>query len=800
MHALLYPVRKFHFLFTVTLLLLSFQAISQKQLTIGIVSDFNPSGPQYEAFIESMKSEIQQTVGSSYTVVIPHDQVRAASWDKGKAKEGYESLLSSSDVILLLGSVSVGAVAERSDFPKPTIGLGVFDTDIQHIPITDRGTSGVKNFSYVLTSQPLDKELTEFHKIIPFKRLTILGDEKQIKAFDTGDANKQLMELMKGFNASFDFVLIGDNVQEAMNKIGPETDAVYIGIPYGRSDQEMAEIADYLIKRKLPSFTMAQDHIEQGIMACISDNNGISQLLRKMALITEEAVMGEDIGNTAVSLSYQEKLYINIGTADAIGFSPSFDILFSAEIVGEQAIAAQNTYSVTEIISKSIEANLDIQISKQDLELAKKDYALAKSEYLPQVDVSATALQIDNETASNSNGQAPETKITGTGRVQQVIYSEGVIAGIKINEYLKKAQEFAVEQQMVDVIFTTFEAYFTILKAKTNIRIQEENLKATQNNLELAKVRVHIGASGKDELYRWESESANAKQSLIQARISHFQAMLRLNQVLNNQLGDEFDVKDATLEDEVFQEFAQSKLGKYLNSPADLELFSDFLVQMGIENFPSEKQLVANTNAIERQMIMNKRQFYAPTVAVQGQADNIFNRSGAGSDPVSFIPGTEPADQIDFSWNVAVTASLPIFQKNQRRINLQRTQVQLDQLAYQKRNLDQNVELAVRSRVLDVVASGTNVNFSKISAENSDKNFDIVQDNYKKGTVSIIQLIDAQKAALSARQAFANSVYDYLLSFISLESSIGVYSMLATEEEKAAFNQQYLQFIQENQK
>ena len=790
--------KKCRFLFLVAFLLVSSVVFGQKQLKIGVISDFDPGGNEFQTFLNQIEREIQNTLGSAYQAKISNDLVKSASWDMKLAQKEYASIETEADLILLLGSVSIGSVVDKQEFSVPTIGVGVFDAQMQHVPLTEKGSSGVKNFSYILTSQPFKKELADFHDIVPFKNLTIIADQRQLKAFDSDQGRVELNKLMKEFGSEFDFILLGDTISESLNKIKSNTDAVHLAIPYGRSDAEIKQIADELIKRKLPSYTMSQDHVQQGIMACKSGNNGLKQIFRKMALLAEEAITGSNIGDSKVALSYEEKLYINIGTAEAIDFSPSFDIMFSAELIGEKKVSKDKVYSISQIVSKAIEVNLDIKVSEQQLELAKKDYAIAKSEFLPRVDVSATALQIDHETADNSNGTAPETKITGSGSLEQIVYSESVIANIKINEYLAMAEEYALEQQMVDVIFSSFQAYFNILKAKTNIAIQQENLNATTNNLELAKVRVFIGASGKDELYRWESEAANSKQALIEAQIQYYQGLMQLNMLLNNELGEEYDVEDAKLDDAIFTEFNDSRMGKYLQSPAELELFSKFLVQEGIENYPSEKQIRANQSAIERQLTMNKRLFYTPTVAIQGQANNIFDRSGAGSEPVSFIPGVEPNDPIDFSWNVAVSASLPIFQKNQRRLNTQRTMIQLDQLGYQKRSLDQNVEFAIRSRMLDVVGSGTNVNFSKISSENSEKNFKIVQDNYKKGTVSIIQLIDAQKAALSARQAYANSVYNYLLSFIALENSLGRYSILTSDEERNQFIQRYIQFIQEN--
>ena len=62
-----------------------------------------------------------------------------------------------------------------------------------------------------------------------------------------------------------------------------------------------------------------------------------------------------------------------------------------------------------------------------------------------------------------------------------------------------------------------------------------------------------------------------------------------------------------------------------------------------------------------------------------------------------------------------------------------------------------------------------------------------MQEAYQKGQLEIAQLVDAQRAALSARQAEARAVYEYLVSYLQLENSIGAYTMFMTSEEQEAF-------------
>jgi outer membrane protein TolC len=189
---------------------------------------------------------------------------------------------------------------------------------------------------------------------------------------------------------------------------------------------------------------------------------------------------------------------------------------------------------------------------------------------------------------------------------------------------------------------------------------------------------------------------------------------------------------------------------------------------------------------------MNKRMYYTPTVALSGQIDQNFYRGGLGSEPLPDY------DFFNTTGSTSIVVSYPLFDGNRRKINLQKSKIQHLQLSTQIDNLNQNLALQVRINTINLLTSGTKINYSKTSAKNTKNNFDLVQKNYKQGTVSITQLIDAQKAAFTSQQAYSLSIYNYLLDFLTLENSIGFYSMLNTEEENAAFENRYLEHIKNN--
>ena len=472
---------------------------------------------------------------------------------------------------------------------------------------------------------------------------------------------------------------------------------------------------------------------------------------------------------------------MNAVTTRRIGLDLSFATLFSARFLKADEPVTDRRLSLRAIIEEGLQSNLDLRIEKHNVDLADHNVRRAKSSLLPTVEAAATLLQRDPEGAERALGQQPERTGVGTGTVQQVLFSESVLANVQIQRYLAEAARHQADLVALDVVLNLATAYFNILLAKTGTRIEEENLEASNSNLKIARTRNAVGYAGVADVFRWESEVARATQALIEAFNNLYLTKVQLNRLLHRaDIDEEFEVEDARLSDELFGRFDPTRIGPLLDRTSDIELLTDFLVEEALKNMPSLKQLAANVKVANRQQAMNRRLYYLPTVALRGQADYTFWRAGKGMPPLAPAP-------MDGTWNLALQFTYPLFQGNQRKIAIDQTAIQQQQLRLQEENLRQQLAEAVRVRMTNLVSRRTNIYFAEVAATSAQKNFELVQEAYQKGQLEIAQLVDAQRAALSARQAEARAVYEYLVSYLQLENSIGAYTMFMTSEEQEAF-------------
>ncbi|MGI9547856.1 MAG: TolC family protein, partial [Flavobacteriaceae bacterium] len=420
------------------------------------------------------------------------------------------------------------------------------------------------------------------------------------------------------------------------------------------------------------------------------------------------------------------------------------------------------------------------------ISLAIQDVKSARTNMLPTLDLGVNASQIRFEQATELL-DLPERKVTGQLALDQVIISERAFAGIRIASYLQKAQEFATQAEILDVLLNTYFEYFSVLASKTVLNIEKENLENFKTNLELARIRVDLGTASRAEILRWESEVAAANQSVVEASTNLLAAKFQLNTSLANTLEEEFEIDDIGIADELYMQFRDNAFSSFVNNRKDLKIVVDFLVDESTRNNPNKQFILEQIKAVEREKIQNKRVFYTPNIALQGQMQQVLLRGGRASGNSLNIPNN--------TWSIGVGLAFPIFDANRRKVDYQSSKIQLEQLANTREQLDQQLELAVKTSVLSVVSTSTNIEFSKTSADNAVANFELLRDKYQAGDINITQLIDAQQTALGAQQRYAVAVYDYIQSQLQLEFAVGFFSMFTTPAEQQEFNNRYFEFL-----
>jgi len=770
---------------TLLFLILSTVLLAQQSsYNIGVLSDNRTS--ELKPIVKKLQSQIIAVVGEDAVINFPPENFLVNGYDLQKAEQNYQTLLSNdTDIILAFGVVNNMVVSRQTQHLKPTILFGSVNKDMVDADLT-KTTSGIDNFTYLIDSQSFKDDLTKFKELTGFENVGIIIESQLIDILPIKQTfDKELQELQARYKL-IPYETISD-ITSNLDGI----DAAYLAGGFFLSSDEIKVLAATLIQKKIPSFTNTRvEDVELGLMATNQSSDNLDQFFRRIALCVEAYVNGKNLSELPTYIKYTPRLTINFNTAEATNVPIKYSLITDTDFVGTMENAlSEEKFNLLEVINQVLDKNLLLQSAQKNVDLTSQDVKAAKSNYLPSVTAAANGTYTDPNLAEISNGLNPEFQTAGTISLQQMVFSEAANANISIQKSLQKVQEENFNTDQLDLIFDATSIYFNVLVLKTNAQIQLRNLDLTKRNLEIATQNFEAGQSGKSDMLRFRSQLAQNTQTMVQAVNQLEQSFIALNQLLNNPVNTEIDIEDAELGEGIFSDYNYNQLRDLVDDPVSREPFVEFLIQEAKNNAPELKSLGYNLDATERSIRLNGGGRFLPTVALQGQYNQVFDRRGKGSTV------SPPFALIDNNYSVALNISIPILNQNLTNINRQTAIIQKDQLNINKENAELAIAANVRNGVLNLINEISNIELSQVSEETAKEALELTQTAYSSGAVNIIQLIDAQNNYLNAQLDRSNAIYNYLINALQLERFLGYYFLLNSKESNDAFTQRFLEFL-----
>ncbi|MDX1939383.1 MAG: TolC family protein, partial [Saprospiraceae bacterium] len=516
----------------------------------------------------------------------------------------------------------------------------------------------------------------------------------------------------------------------------------------------------------------------------------LSKIPRRIAINVEKIAEGKNPKDFPVDIeTFTNQLVINMETVNKIGKYPKWTLLDNALLVHINKPNTTRTLNLKSVIAEGIQNNLGYQIETKQTQISAKDLSLAKSNYLPQLGVESTGFFLDENTVNSSFGTRGSFNWTAGASFSQLILSEPALANIAIQKLLFESQQKAQKQSELDVILEVAQRYFNYLQVLSVAELQNNNIKAVNQNLKIASDKEKVGYSGASDVYRWQTELDLAKTDLYNTNAQLKSVGYQLNESLNRPIGEAFAIEGTENINQFIAQLDQIFVS-LIEDQATLNQLADFMVSEALENLPEIQQIQLAIAAQERLLKSNRRAFYLPTVVFGANYEYPISIVNPG-EPLP-IPGLEI--DINPTWNAAFNVSIPLFAGGSRKFQKEKTAVGLYQLQDQQKDVSNLLELQVRANMELVNASYNNIRLTKSAAEAAQKNVGIVQDLYQSGQVNVVTLVDAQNALLGAQINATNAAYQFMIDYFVLQRSIGNYTFLATEDQKAAFLQRFLNY------
>jgi outer membrane protein TolC len=137
---------------------------------------------------------------------------------------------------------------------------------------------------------------------------------------------------------------------------------------------------------------------------------------------------------------------------------------------------------------------------------------------------------------------------------------------------------------------------------------------------------------------------------------------------------------------------------------------------------------------------------------------------------------TSPAtgeDEWEKNWDISLVMSFPLFDSGRNEAFIKQRKSQFKQVELAIEQLEKMIELEVKKAFWDMQSAQEALLAQEKNIEQAEEVLSIAEGRYKSGTITQVEVLDANLALTRARLGCTKALYDYNLARASLMKAIG---------------------------
>ena len=263
--------------------------------------------------LDAIEAEVTKLTAGEFDVSFPDDKKLSGDWTLAGARSAFDRQLADPDVdiVICLGVLVCHVAGAHPDLTKPVIAPIVIDPEMQSFPFAD-GASGKHNLVYITNLHSVDDDLSDFTQAATIRKMASLLDEPTFVAFERFLEDKRA-RLEAELSIDIVTIPVGDSLLDAVEAMPADVDAVYVPPLFRFSDDDIVALANELIDRKLPSFSMlGVSELDDGLLSSVGRPEDLLRVTRRIALNVQRILLGEQAEAIPVFLQESRRLAINM--------------------------------------------------------------------------------------------------------------------------------------------------------------------------------------------------------------------------------------------------------------------------------------------------------------------------------------------------------------------------------------------------------------------------------------------------------------------------------------------------------
>jgi outer membrane protein TolC len=410
--------------------------------------------------------------------------------------------------------------------------------------------------------------------------------------------------------------------------------------------------------------------------------------------------------------------------------------------------------TLQDALERAKKFDLNVQSAISDAAAAREDRALAKQSLLPTITNSTQYL------GTQGNGVLPAGRFVTNDGVH--VYREwGVLhEDFNANTFLKTnvrraeaAQAVAlakVEVAQRGLVVTVTRNYYTLEANQRKYATAQDALQGAQRFLDLTQRQESAGQAAHADVVKAQVQYEQRKAAFQEANLAMENARLNLAVLLFSSLNENFTVVDD------------------LDSPLTLPPFTD--LQAAAERQNPDLRAAEQSLQLATFDVRTARQAYLPNFAIDGIYGIEANAFALES---TVAANKEKGSLPNPGYFITGNFTIPIFDWGTRRSKVRQAQTHEEMARTQLTQTQRQIVANLYSYYNEAVAARESVDGLRRAAELAGESLRLVQLRYQAGESTAFEVVDAQKTAVDARNAYADAQARYRVALATLQTVTG---------------------------
>lgn len=757
---------------------------------------FDGKSDKNEEVLKVFQKTITRSLLPDYNAQFPQDLVFTGDWTEQGAKAVSEKALASrARMIISLGYMSSVYYSEKKNKNKYVVTIDQY---------------GLRDFGdkFFNPIQQMTNDFVTFKKLVPeISHAAILMNESYYKTNKNWNSLISAKLKDKKCDLAFTVVPVNSNISASLAKMPSSVNAVFVTPLYNLNTEQRKELYNYINEKKIPSFSsVGKEDVNIGAMLGTSTFDVDKKLAEATSFSIHGVLHGNAVKNEKIPFYDDKIIFYNSDTGEQIGYVPPLRLLNNSTTISHKELP---TYDMGSLINALDASNLDIARKKYLISAARRSVASAYLRYLPTVRIDV-GYQNYNSSYANSYTDVPKHVGLFTVALDQVIYSPDLVSNILLKHKKLKFDKAEHALTTANMEYQIAALYIDTLMLGNMIKVQEESVQETRENLAIARVREKTGKCGYEEVLRWAGEVSEAEKRLLNMKADYKNIIIQINKLLNKDQKSEIAFKPLTANDTAFFT-SDLHIIDHVRNPQKLGKFTDMLVEEVTYLSPETAKLKAAIAMKKVEMGNYAQKFFLPNAKISLEHSRQFDRSlpyeDAGHNQMKYVGGSTksaatqaaaaarglPADAVlamgaqAFNQGYSSSPWLSL-DKNSTRLllaaewkpiegghkiaEIARCKSELNELKAYLEEVHTEIEMKVRSVVNNAIAKYFMIEKSYKAMFAQSENYQTVKAKYLRGEVPINQISDAQNLYFSAKLDALNSQYDFFKELIWVQRGL----------------------------